>query len=286
MKAPWNFISPWSLSAIDAGVQFPVTPIMPVDELRRELVPTIVAQTSSRVPALPIPSGALEGGLLAPLNAGRSGGLLGGLAAPVEQLDSANYWGIGPTPSRTIGGPMLGSDYYLSSMPPAPSWGAVPTRALVGATEFSPKPPSRWSWSAPARDPHAGPSPNGDEEGEGVRQTLSDITSDNYWIPGADYAGEGHHEFPQALYKRMPPETQKVFDRATTGHLYLGFDNRRHEYDSFHREYNRATGELLKRFMGEQNISEPEQMTPIMRVQCSKQLRNRKILVYGYIVNS
>jgi len=47
-----------------------------------------------------------------------------------------------------------------------------------------------------------------------------------------------------------------------TAHLYLGFDNRRHEYDSFHREYNRATGELLKRFMGEQNISEPEQMTP------------------------
>jgi hypothetical protein len=47
-----------------------------------------------------------------------------------------------------------------------------------------------------------------------------------------------------------------------TGHLYLGYDNRRHEYDSFHQEYNRATGELLKRFMTEQNISEPEQMTP------------------------
>jgi len=47
-----------------------------------------------------------------------------------------------------------------------------------------------------------------------------------------------------------------------TGHLYLGFDHRRHEYDGFHREYNRATGELLKRFMGEQNISEPEQITP------------------------
>jgi hypothetical protein len=47
-----------------------------------------------------------------------------------------------------------------------------------------------------------------------------------------------------------------------TAHLYLGFDNRRHEFDSFHQEYNRATGELLKRFMGEQNISEPEQMTP------------------------
>jgi hypothetical protein len=91
---------------------------------------------------------------------------------------------------------------------------------------------------------------------------LSDVTPDNDWIPGADYAGEGHHEFPRALYKRMPPETQKVFDRATSGHLYLGYDKRRHEYDRLHREYNKATGELLKRFMGTHNISEPEQMTP------------------------
>jgi hypothetical protein len=91
---------------------------------------------------------------------------------------------------------------------------------------------------------------------------LSDVTPDNEWIPGANYAAEGHQEFPRALYKRMPPETQKVFDRATSGRLYLGVDNRRHEFDRLHREYNEATGQLLQRFMGEQNIREPEQMTP------------------------
>jgi hypothetical protein len=51
-------------------------------------------------------------------------------------------------------------------------------------------------------------------------------------------------------------------ESATSGLLYLGVDKRRHEYDNFHQQYNRATEELLKRFMGEQNIGEPEQMTP------------------------
>jgi hypothetical protein len=138
----------------------------------------------------------------------------------------------------------------------------VPTRAQARAAQVFSEPSSRSSWNVPGGNSDAGGWTNGAEKGDGIPQILSDITPDNDWIPGADYAGQGHHEFPRALYKRMPPETQKVFDRATTGHLYLGYDNRRHEYDSFHQEYNRATGELLKRFMTEQNISDPEQMTP------------------------
>jgi hypothetical protein len=51
MNAPWkNFISPWWPSATDAGVRFPVPPTPAVDELRRESWPTIVAQTTSRLP--------------------------------------------------------------------------------------------------------------------------------------------------------------------------------------------------------------------------------------------
>jgi hypothetical protein len=112
--------------------------------------------------------------------------------------------------------------------------------------------------------PESGPDPQTTKiigRDDCVPQTSSDVTPENDSIPGADYAGEGHHEFPRALYKRMPPETQKVFDRATSGRLYLGYDNRRHEYDRLHREYNKATGEFLKRFMGTHNISEPEPMT-------------------------
>jgi hypothetical protein len=82
MNGPWkNFISPWWPSAIDASVRFPVPPTQVADELRRESWPTIVPQTSSQLPALPISSSSPEGGLLASLNARTSGGLLGGLAA-------------------------------------------------------------------------------------------------------------------------------------------------------------------------------------------------------------
>lgn len=78
MNVPWkNFISPWWPSAIDANVRFPVPPMPQVDELRREPWPTIVAQTSSQLPALPISSGLPQAGLLASLNAGTSGGVLG-----------------------------------------------------------------------------------------------------------------------------------------------------------------------------------------------------------------
>jgi hypothetical protein len=43
---------------------------------------------------------------------------------------------------------------------------------------------------------------------------------------------------------------------------WVRLDGRCHEYDAFHREYNKATGELLKKFMEENNIAGPELMTP------------------------
>jgi hypothetical protein len=147
---------------------------------------------------------------------------------------------------------------YAWSVPHTPNWETVPSRPQPSAAQPFPEQASRSSWS----EPEDGLEANGGEYGDGTGQILSDVTPDNYWIPGADYAGQGHHEFPSSLYKRMPRETQKVFDRGTSGQLYLGIDGRRHEYDSFHREYNLAIEELLQRFMREQNITEPEQMTP------------------------
>jgi hypothetical protein len=99
--------------------------------------------------------------------------------------------------------------------------------------------------------------PNGDQ------RILSDVVPDNDWIPGAQYAGDGHHHVPRANYRNLPlpPETRNIFDKATTGQLYLKLDGRGHEYDAFHREYSKATEELLAQFMREHSIK-PEAMTP------------------------
>jgi len=98
------------------------------------------------------------------------------------------------------------------------------------------------------------------------RPTLSDVTPDNDWIPGADYAAkaQGHHEFPRANYRDMPPETQRVFDEANTGRLFIhSIDGRRHQFDAFHRQYNAATGELLETYMRGHGIEgRPDLMTP------------------------
>ncbi len=50
----------------------------------------------------------------------------------------------------------------------------------------------------------------------------------------------------------------KVFDKATTGPLPF---RRWHENDALHREYSKAVGELMERFMKEHSIK-AEQMTP------------------------
>jgi hypothetical protein len=95
-------------------------------------------------------------------------------------------------------------------------------------------------------------------------EILSDVTADNLWIPGAEYAAKGHHEFPQALYKGMQPATRKVFEAEHTGKLLVrSIDGRRHENDAFHRQYSAAVGQILKDFMEANNISErPDLLTP------------------------
>lgn len=88
---------------------------------------------------------------------------------------------------------------------------------------------------------------------------ISDLTPDNEWIPGAQYAGQGHHFLPQAVWRKLPlpPETRKIFDQETSGHLHI----RGHENDKAHREYSKATEEFMDQFMKENNIK-PEEMTP------------------------
>lgn len=171
---------------------------------------------------------------------------------PIEHPDSTKYWGAASMPSRERSEQPLSSDYYLLPVPRSPDWDAISPHTNAGVGP---------SWNTSAGDLDAGQwASDGRNKAGTVPRTLSDVTPDNYWIPGADYAAE-HHEFPRAHYKRMPPETRKVFDRATVGQLFLSIDGRRHEYDAFHRAYNTATGEL-QRFMQQHNIPAPEQMTP------------------------
>lgn len=244
MNTSWEkFSLPRWATALDPSVRLTTPPMPPFGGSARELWPGVGAKGSLPLPELPIPSNP-QGGLLGSLNAHARGGLLGRLAAPLEQRMSA-----GTVPANAL---------YAWSVPHTPNWETVPSRPQPSAAQPFPEQASRSSWS----EPEDGLEANGGEYGDGTGQILSDVTPDNYWIPGADYAGQGHHEFPSSLYKRMPRETQKVFDRGTSGQLYLGIDGRRHEYDSFHREYNLAIEKLLQRFMREQNITEPEQMTP------------------------
>ena len=245
MNDPWkNFSRLWWPSSVGANVGLPAASAQPPDAPWTDAWPAMAAQ---RPWTPPIPSAPSQGGLLGSLNAPASGGILGQLAPP--------------TPSLMSMGPIPGS-YYFPPAPPAPGSDAIPPRASAGAAEPFPQPPSPTSWNAPAGRPDSGQSTSGVSGAQNDPRILSDVTPDNYWIPGANYADD-HHEFPQAHYKKMPLETRKVFNRATVGELFLRMDGRRHEYDAFHRVYNTATGELLKKFMEENNIAgQPEKMTP------------------------
>jgi hypothetical protein len=157
--------------------------------------------------------------------------------------------------------PMIGSNYSPSPVPREPDWDAIPSRAPASSPGRLAELPSPPSSAASPGNSERGPWTSSGGEVPGIPEILSDVTPDNYWMPGADYAAE-HHIFPQAHYKRIPSETRKVFKGATMGELFLRLDGRRHEFDAFHRKYNEATGELLGRFMKEHNIIEPEQLTP------------------------
>jgi hypothetical protein len=98
---------------------------------------------------------------------------------------------------------------------------------------------------------------------------LSDATPDNEWIPGADYAGVGHHFFPKAKWRHLPlpAETRKVFDRAVSGPLAPKVWSERnkkwlqHTYDEAHREYSDAVDELFHSYTRRHHIRS-RRMTP------------------------
>jgi hypothetical protein len=98
---------------------------------------------------------------------------------------------------------------------------------------------------------------------------VSDATPDNHWLPGADYAGVGHHWVTRQFYRRMPfsRETRRVFRDATSGPIPLRIydQNRqnpfRHAFDQRHREYSAAIEEFVKNYMNANGIT-ASQMTP------------------------
>ena len=186
-----------------------------------------------------------------------------GIAVPsIEYLDSAKHWAALPPLAANALRPEHG--FYPSPLPQAPSWNSVPTNSADLLPQVSAEPPSRSPVGPDARNLDGGGTTSRFDRTEIVPEVLSDVTPDNYWIPGADYAADGHHEFPREHYRKMPAETRKVFDEAKTGRLFVhSVNGRRHEFDEFHRQYNKATGELLKGFMEANNIANrPDLMTP------------------------
>jgi hypothetical protein len=261
MKHPWeNFVSTWWPSSLGAHPGFPTVPAEPVGESWRVPWPTAVAP-ASWMPPTPISPNLPQRGLLSSLDAGRTRGLFGGLTTPLAPLESAWDWGVPPAAPHAGGVPSAADDPYLSPTPRATDWD--PVAPLSGGRPAQPLPDasSRPPSSASGRVPERGQLSNSDIEVSGEPEILSDATPYNSWIPGADYADE-HHIFPQANYQKMPRETKRVFNKATVGQLFLRLDGRRHWYDEFHRKYNTATGDLLRRFMEENDIAGPEQMTP------------------------
>jgi hypothetical protein len=89
-------------------------------------------------------------------------------------------------------------------------------------------------------------------------------------ILGAQYAAEGHHFQAQQNYRNLPlsPETRKIFDDATSGRIHI----RGHFFDEQHRQYNRATDEVMKNYMNRHGIT-PEQMTPNQAREIVKEIR-------------
>jgi hypothetical protein len=143
-------------------------------------------------------------------------------------------------------GRLLGGHGILSSEEPPRATGGILGQLLQPSSDDpSSLTQSRIQW------PSSGQNDSG--------AVISDIAPDNEWIPGAQYAGQGHHFLPQALWRKLPlaPETRKVFDKETSGHLHI----RGHANDKAHRDYSDATEELMDRFMNEHNIK-PEDMTP------------------------
>ncbi|MDO8980197.1 MAG: hypothetical protein Q7V17_13285 [Afipia sp.] len=92
-------------------------------------------------------------------------------------------------------------------------------------------------------------------------RVMSDATPDG-WIPGAQYAGNGHHFVPRGVFTNdkydFSPETTRAFDSETTGHLK---DPSSNQYDGVHRTYNKEVEEKLDQFLERNDVTSRE-MTP------------------------
>jgi hypothetical protein len=179
-------------------------------------------------------------------------------APPIEHLDSGKYWPVAPAqPGAAAQPPAHGS--YFPPMAQPPGWDQVAAHPADRAASFSPEPVIRHMGSAHSGIVDGGTRTSG-VSAETDPQILSDATPDNNWLPGAQYVGVGHHHSPRAVFRKfaLPPETQQVFEKATTGPLpFFGW----HQYDELHRLYSNAVEDLMNRFMQEQNIK-AQQMTP------------------------
>jgi hypothetical protein len=150
------------------------------------------------------------------------------------------------------------------------------TRELADAVQKPPEPSGR---SSPG---FAGDHNTRDWNADSDPEIISDVSPDNKWILHAQYAAEGHHHNPRAVYEKfpLPPETRRVFEKATTGPLPI---RRWHENDALHRAYSKAVGELMDRFI-QANSIKVEQMTPDQARSLLKAIaesEDPRIRVYG-----
>jgi hypothetical protein len=92
-------------------------------------------------------------------------------------------------------------------------------REFAGSAQTLPGPSSRSSPGAFAGDHNSRDWT--DRHADGDPEIMADALPDNEWILNAQYAAEGHHHNPRAVYEKfpLPPETRKVFEKATTGPL-------------------------------------------------------------------
>lgn len=153
------------------------------------------------------------GGLLASLGTGTSGGILGSLAPPWKHFGS-NYVGVrAPEPAGGASMPAPGIDHYLSTGPGMPTRDDILPRELAGSAQTLPEPSGQSSRA------FAGDHNTRDWDADGDPEVISDVSPDNKWILNAQYAAEGHHHNPRAVYEKLPlpPETRRVFEKATTG---------------------------------------------------------------------
>ncbi len=95
-------------------------------------------------------------------------------------------------------------------------------------------------------------------------QVISDVTPDNLWIPGAQYAaGWPHHFVPWGVFKsyKLRPDTRQVFVEATSGPLEDTTVNR---WSAEHKAYNDAVDEAFESYLARNNIAdeETERLTP------------------------